>query len=72
MAGGACSEEARGGCALHLRTFGRAEALDLAAPPPRPNLLSHANGKWSTLDQPVRDYQTSGAYDQETKPALIW
>ncbi|CAH0592720.1 unnamed protein product [Chrysodeixis includens] len=28
-------------CALHLRTFGRAESLDLAAPPPRPNLLSH-------------------------------
>ncbi|CAB3241321.1 unnamed protein product [Arctia plantaginis] len=36
--------EARGaGCALHLRTFGRAEALDLAAPPPRPNLLAHSN-----------------------------
>ncbi|XP_049692118.2 uncharacterized protein LOC110383338 isoform X1 [Helicoverpa armigera] len=30
-----------GGCALHLRTFGRAEPLDLAAPPPRPNLLAH-------------------------------
>ncbi|XP_075977718.1 cell adhesion molecule Dscam2-like [Anticarsia gemmatalis] len=47
MSGGAesCGGGGAGGagCALHLRTFGRAEALDLAAPPPRPNLLAHTN-----------------------------
>ncbi|XP_063549096.1 cell adhesion molecule Dscam2-like [Cydia strobilella] len=33
---------ARGGCALHLHTFGRASPLAMAAPPSRPNLLHHA------------------------------
>ncbi|KAL0850685.1 hypothetical protein ABMA28_006630 [Loxostege sticticalis] len=56
MAGGACAE--RGGCALHLRTFGRAEELDLAAPPPRPNLLAHANEYGRARDS---DSESSGS-----------
>lgn len=47
-AGAACeggAAGAGGACALHLRTFGRAEPLDLAAPPPRPNLLAHQPGR---------------------------
>ncbi|GBO99134.1 Retrovirus-related Pol polyprotein from type-1 retrotransposable element R1 2 [Eumeta japonica] len=40
--GGAENARCNTGCLLHLRTFGRAEPLDLAAPPSRPNLLRHS------------------------------
>ncbi|XP_063823810.1 cell adhesion molecule Dscam2-like [Ostrinia nubilalis] len=62
MAGGAGAggggAGAEGGCALHLRTFGRAESLDLAAPPPRPNLLAHASEYGRARDS---DSESSGS-----------
>ncbi|XP_059047424.1 cell adhesion molecule Dscam2-like [Achroia grisella] len=49
---------AGGGCALHLRTFARAESLDLAAPPPRPNLLTHSQEYGRCRDS---DSESSGS-----------
>ncbi|CAG9796253.1 unnamed protein product [Diatraea saccharalis] len=55
---GAGAGAGAGGCALHLRTFGRAESLDLAAPPPRPNLLAHGNDYGRARDS---DSESSGS-----------
>ncbi|XP_053617541.1 cell adhesion molecule Dscam2-like isoform X2 [Plodia interpunctella] len=49
---------AASGCALHLHTFGRAESLDLAAAPPRPNLLAHSQEYGRARDS---DSESSGS-----------
>ncbi|XP_072936767.1 cell adhesion molecule Dscam2-like [Epargyreus clarus] len=45
------------GCALHLRSFAR-EPLELAAPPPRPQLIAHANEYGRCRDS---DSESSGS-----------